>query len=100
MYCRFVNLYPYAGQHHIAITFCFCHNKSERLIQLRLWPATPTSPQLAFTFDLMELLHILILECQVSLHDAARMLKMFAVVQQKQVYMCKTLVIITLYLFL
>lgn len=82
------NVYPYVGQHHITIAYCSCHNKLERLIQLRLWPATPTSPKLAFTFDLMELLHILILECQVSLHDAARMLKTMAVVQQKQVLFC------------
>ena len=54
--------------------FLWCHTKLERLIQLRLWPATPISPELVFTFDLMEHVHILILECQVSLHNIAHML--------------------------
>lgn len=38
-----------------------------------------------FTFDLMEHIHILILECQVSLHDIARMLHMSSILHQKEV---------------
>ena len=34
-----------------------------------LWGATPTKPELAFSVNLMELLHTLNLECQVTLKD-------------------------------
>ena len=75
----------YLGQYHIAVSFCDCHSKLERLIQLRLWPATPISPELVFTFDLMEHVRILILECQVSLHNIAHMLHMISIIHQKEV---------------
>ena len=35
----------------------------------RLFAATPKQPQLAFTFDLLDLFEALMLECQVAAHD-------------------------------
>ena len=73
------------GQHHVNVSYCMCCTKVEKLIALRLWPATPLQPKVAFSFDLMELLHLLVLECQVSMHDAARMIDLLSRVRQKQV---------------
>ncbi len=49
-------------------------SKVERLVELHLWPATPHSPRVAFTMDLLDLIHAAMLECQVSLHHASSML--------------------------
>ena len=73
------------GQYHLAISYCACHTKLERLIQLRLWPATPVAPQVVFMFDLMEHIHMLLLECQVSLHDIAHMLHVSSNLHKKEV---------------
>ncbi len=40
-----------------------------------LWPATPSKPRLAFTLELMDMVHCLVLECQTSLHDVVNFLK-------------------------
>ena len=41
-----------------------------------LWPATPSKPKLAFTVELMDLIHGLVLECQVTIHDVVNFLKL------------------------
>ena len=43
------------------------------------------SPQIAFTINLMELIHSLILECQVSLYDTAKMVGMLSPLHQDEV---------------
>lgn len=46
-----------------------------RLLMLGLWPATPTKPKLAFTLELMDMIHFLVRECQVSLYDITNFLQ-------------------------
>ena len=41
----------------------------ETLIRSHLFAATPKQPQLAFTFDLLDLFEALMLECQVAAQD-------------------------------
>lgn len=73
------------GQHHVMVEYCACHTKVERLFQLGLWPATPSTPKLAFTTSLFDLIHSMTLECQVSLHDICRMLHMIHSIHQQEV---------------
>lgn len=53
----------------------------ERMVDLRLWPATPNCPQVAFDMDLLDVVHAAMVECQVSLHHACNMLWCLAVVK-------------------
>lgn len=53
----------------VAVQFCDCEPDFLRLLRFNLWSATPTKPELAFTIDLMKLLHTLNLECQVAVKD-------------------------------
>ncbi|XP_050409529.1 uncharacterized protein LOC126824362 [Patella vulgata] len=48
----------------VGVQFCSCEMEAVTLIRYNLWPATPTSPKLAFDFKLMELCTVLQLECQ------------------------------------
>ena len=65
-----------AGYHYgIVVSFCRCKTKVERLVELHLWPATPQSPRVAFTMELLDIIHASMLECQVSLHHASGMLQ-------------------------
>ncbi len=43
-------------------------------VDLRLWPASPTSPQVAFDMDLLDFIHAAMMECQVSIHHACNLL--------------------------
>ena len=54
---------------------CTCEAISITLSRARLWPATPKNPQLAFTFELLDLIEALMLECQVALKDFCAALK-------------------------
>ena len=63
-----------------------CCTKLERLVGLKLWPGTPHSPNIAFSFSLMELVQTLILECQVSLLDVAKMIDTLSPVQRNEVH--------------
>ena len=49
--------------------------KVKRLVELHLWPATPQSPRVAFTMELLDIIHAAMLECQVFLHHASGMLQ-------------------------
>ena len=53
----------------VAVQFCSCDPDFLRLLRFNFWGATPTKPELAFTMDLMKLLHTLNLECQVAVKD-------------------------------
>lgn len=39
------------------------------MARMRLWPATPHNPRICFTFDLLDWVEALMLECQVPLKD-------------------------------
>ena len=61
--------FPTGYQVVVAVQFCSCEPDFLRLLRFNLWDATPTRPELAFTMDLMKLLHTLNLECQVAVKD-------------------------------
>ena len=50
----------------VTVQFCSCEPDFLRLLRFNFWVATPTKPELAFTMDLMKLLHTLNLESQVA----------------------------------
>jgi len=49
--------------------FCSCFSDTIELIKLGYWPGTPVTPHVAFTFEFMELLESLLLECHVAVQD-------------------------------
>ena len=53
----------------VAVQFCSCEPDFLCLLRFNFWVATLTKPELAFTMDLMKLLHTLNLECQVAVKD-------------------------------
>ena len=56
-------------QRRVQFQFCGCFSEAEILIKLGYFAATPQRPQLAFQFQLLDLLEALLLECQVSVKD-------------------------------
>ena len=44
------------------------------MIRARIWPSAAQRPRLAFTFDLMDWMEALLLECQVSVNDFCKAL--------------------------
>ena len=61
--------FPTGYQVVVAVQFSSCKPDFLRLLGFNLWDTTPTRPELAFTMDLMKLLHTLNLECQVAVKD-------------------------------
>ena len=51
------------NQHKVGIEVCSYEPEAITFLQYNLWPATPLSPSLAFDFEFLELLDVLILEC-------------------------------------
>ena len=76
-----IGIYQYPilviGYHYgVVVSFCRCKTKVDRLVELHLWPATPQSPRVAFTMELLDIIiHAAMLEYQVSLHHASGMLQ-------------------------
>lgn len=56
-------------QKEVHIQFCECEPDFLGLLHFRLWGATPIKPELAFSINVMDLLHTLNLECQVAVKD-------------------------------
>ncbi|CAB3988685.1 Hypothetical predicted protein [Paramuricea clavata] len=61
-------------RHKLAVMSCPCEAVSVSLARLRLWPATSKNPTFAFTFDLLDWMEALLLECQVSVNDFCKAL--------------------------
>ena len=53
---------------------CACEPLVVTLVRARIWSSTPQRPHLAFTFDLLDWMECLLLECQVSLNDFCKAL--------------------------
>ena len=49
--------------------FCSCKCDALKLIGFNYWPGTPVYPRVAFTFEFMDLLEALLLECHVAVQD-------------------------------
>lgn len=91
VYHWFCNKNVYPGYHSgIGISFCGCKTKIERLVELRLWPATPQSPHVAFTMDLLDIVHATMLECQASLHHISGMLQFVSTIEMVSKLPCVT----------
>ena len=65
-------------QHSITFIFCQCFGEVETLIQFELFPATPKRPTVAFSFQLLDYLEALLLECQVAVSDFTAALKVMS----------------------
>ena len=60
-------------EHKVMFCCCQCEPTSVTMVRAQIWPASPCFPQLAFTFDLLDLAEAL-LECQVALSDLCKAL--------------------------
>src|SRR5216684_1755847 len=64
-----------SGIHTIDIQFCACHNTSGgaashiQLLRFCCFPSTITRPQSAFTFDVLNTFHLLMLQGKVSAYE-------------------------------
>ena len=56
-------------EHKVRFHCCECEPISVTMVRARIWPASPQYPRLAFTFELMDLLEALLLECHVAVKD-------------------------------
>ena len=54
---------------NIEFPFCPCESNAVNLMKFRYWPGSPLNPTIAFSFDLMDMLTALLLECQVAVQD-------------------------------
>jgi hypothetical protein len=59
----------------IEISFCSCEKEVETLLRYDLWGSAPTSPRLAVSMDIMDMMMYLTLEAQVSSLAFCQMLK-------------------------
>lgn len=64
-YCTYIHTYRYS----MRFSFCPCENDAIKMIRLRYWPATTSRPTIAFSFQLLDWLEALLLECQVAVQD-------------------------------
>ena len=53
---------------------CPCEAFPVSLVRLRLWPTSSKNPTIALTFDLLNWMEALLLECQVSVNDFCKAL--------------------------
>lgn len=48
---------------------CPCEGIVVTLIKFQYWPGSPVNPTIAFSFELLDMLEALLLECQVAVQD-------------------------------
>ncbi len=75
-------------EHPLHFMSCGCEPLPLTLFRANLWPATPHSPKLVFTFKLLDWVEALMLECQVALKDFCKALYFRCPYELKQVYEC------------
>ena len=61
-------------QHQVGVVACKCEPFSVTLSRLRLWPTSSKQPTYALTFELLDWMEAMLLECQVSLSDFCKAL--------------------------
>ena len=54
---------------HVEVGFCKCKSDAVTLIELGYWPATPSRPNLAFSFLFLDWMEALMLESQIVVQD-------------------------------
>ena len=57
------------------VAFCSCLPEFVQLLQLCLWGGTPSKPRIAFEIGLLELVHVVQLECHASLKSICQALE-------------------------
>lgn len=67
-------LYFIGEEHNIKFATCGCEPLVVTMVRARIWPSTAQRPHLAFTFDLLDWMEALLLECQVSVNDFCKAL--------------------------
>jgi len=67
MYCE-SDLYTGVPR-KIDFPFCPCEENAVTLIKCQYWPGTSLNPKIAFSFELLDMLQALLLECQVAMQD-------------------------------
>ena len=76
-------------EHKVKFICCDCEATSITLVRAGLWPASPKNPQVAYTFELLNVMEALMLECQVSLKDFCEAVKLwcpFIIPDRKKIY--------------
>lgn len=69
------NIITHLGEeHNILFVCCACEPLVLTMVRARLWPSSPQRPNVAFTFDLLDWVECLLLECQVALKDFCKAL--------------------------
>lgn len=52
--------------HYAVMTFCDHESAAATLVRFGFWPCSPVRPSTAFSIDLLKMMHMLTLECAVS----------------------------------
>ena len=61
-------------RHQLGIATCKCEPFAVSLARLRMWPTSSKQPTYALSFDLLDWMETMLLECQVSLNDFCKAL--------------------------
>ena len=61
-------------RHQLEVTSCSCEAFPVSLARLRLWPTSSKHPKFALSFELLDWMEALLLECQVSVSDFCKAL--------------------------
>ena len=78
----------------IEFPFCPCEEKAITLIRCQYWPGTPHNPHIAFSFNLMNMLKALLLQCQVAVQDFTQAMTYLIRAKIFKVCMCASCVLI------
>ena len=57
------------------IQFCECETPAETLVRFGFWPSSTTRPHAAFSIELLQLMHMLTLQCSVSVEGFVQSLR-------------------------
>ena len=56
-------------EHQVLLHCCDCEPVTVTIVRARMWPASPQYPRLAFSFEMMDWVEALLLECQVAVKE-------------------------------
>ncbi len=74
----FYSLFIIGFQYEYQVMFCRCKSEACTLVELGLWPATPSKSVMAFTFGWMELMEKMFLVGKVSVQQCCASLPGFS----------------------
>ena len=56
-------------EHQVLLHCCDCEPVTVTMVRARMWPASPQYPRLAFSFEMMDWVEAILLECQVAVKE-------------------------------